>query len=103
MSDILDTYIKKIDSYNINDRLNTIIDKLKSKRDIFIRTFMLKIELFKNKLELRKSYSELGKFIFKQYNDESVVDFTYKDDFFILNQEIKRKKRYIKKIKKISR
>ena len=62
MSDILDTYIKKIDSYNINDRLNTIIGKLKSKRDIFIRTFMLKIELFKNKLELRKSYSELGKF-----------------------------------------
>ena len=103
MSDILDTYIKKIDSYNINDRLNTIIGKLKSKRDIFIRTFMLKIELFKNKLELRKSYSELGKFISKQYNDESVVDFTYKDDFFILNQEIKRKKRYIKKIKKISR
>ena len=103
MSDILDTYIKKIDSYNINDRLNTFIDKLKSKRDIFIRTFMLRIELFKNKLELRKSYSKLGKFISKQYNDESVVDFTYKDDFFILNQEIKRKQRYIKKIKKISR
>jgi len=103
MSDILDTYIKKIDSYNINDRLNAIIDKLKSKRDIFIRTFMLRIELFKNKLELRKSYSKLGKFISKQYNDESVVDFTYKDDFFILNQEIKRKQRYIKKIKKISR
>jgi len=103
MSDILDTYIKKIDSYNINDRLNAIIDKLKSKRDIFIRTFMLRIELFKNKLELRKSYSKLGKFISKQYNDESVVDFTYKDDFFILNQEIKKKQRYIKKIKKISR
>tara|TARA_B110000438_G_scaffold241515_1_gene240656 strand:+ start:224 stop:535 length:312 start_codon:yes stop_codon:yes gene_type:complete len=102
MSDILDTYIKKIDSYNINDRLSTIIDKLKSKRAIFIRTFMLKIELFKNKLELRKSYSELGKFISKQYNDEKVVDFTYKDDFFMLNQEIKRKQRYIKKIKKIS-
>mgnify|MGYP000611418924 CR=1 FL=1 len=103
MSDILDTYIKKIDSYNINDRLNAIIDKLKSKRDIFIRIFMLRIELFKNKLELRKSYSKLGKFISKQYNDESVVDFTYKDDFFILNQEIKKKQRYIKKIKKISR
>ena len=103
MADILDTYIKKIDSYNFNKRINIFFNKLKNKRDSFIKIFMLKVELFKNKLELKKSYGKLGKFISKQYNDESIVDFTYKDDFFVLNQEIKRKQRYIKKIKKISK
>ena len=103
MADIIDTYIKKIDQYDINKKINIFFIDLRKKRDWFIKKAMIEVELIKIKLELKKNYTKLGKFIFKNYNDEDVVDFTYKEDFFILNQEIKRKKRYMKKIKKISK
>ena len=103
MADIIDTYIKKIDDYHLNKKITNYFVVLRKKRDWFIKLFMIEIELFKIKIELKKSYIKLGKFISKNYNNEDVVDFTYKEDFFILNQEIKRKKRYIKKIKNISK
>tara|TARA_Y100000588_G_C13831916_1_gene744008 strand:- start:305 stop:616 length:312 start_codon:yes stop_codon:yes gene_type:complete len=103
MADIIDTYIKKIDQYNINKKINIFFIYLRNKRDWLIKKTMVEIELFKIKLELKKNYTKLGKFIFKNYNEEDVVDFTYKEDFFILNQDIKRKKRYLKKIKNISK
>ena len=103
MADIIDTYIKKIDQYNINKKINNFFINLRNKRDWLIKKTMVEIELFKIKLELKKNYTKLGKFIFKNYNEEDVVDFTYKEDFFILNQDIKRKKRYLKKIKNISK
>ena len=103
MADIIDTYIKKIDQYNINKKINNFFINLRNKRDWLIKKAMVEIELFKIKLELKKNYTKLGKFIFKNYNEQDVVDFTYKEDFFILNQDIKRKKRYLKKIKNISK
>ena len=103
MADIIDTYIKKIDQYNINKKINIFFIYLRNKRDWLIKKTMVEIELFKIKLELKKNYTKLGKFIFKNYNEQDVVDFTYKEDFFILNQDIKRKKRYLKKIKNISK
>ena len=102
MADIIDTYIKKFDSYKIDKKVNNYFLSIKKKRDWLIKLFMIKFELLKIKFELQKSYLKLGKFISKNYNDENIVDFSYKEDFFILNQEIKRKKRYISKIKKIS-
>ena len=103
MADIIDTYIKKIDGYDLNKKITNYFVILRKKRDWLIKLIMIEIELFKIKIELKKNYVKLGKFISKNYNDEDVVDFTYKEDFFILNQEIKRKKRYIKKIKNISK
>jgi len=103
MADIIDTYIKKIDEYNFNKKITNYFVILRKKRDWLIKLIMIEIELFKIKIELKKKYIKLGKFISKNYDDEDVVDFTYKEDFFILNQEIKRKKRYIKKIKNISK
>ena len=103
MADIIDTYIKKIDEYNFNKKITNYFVILRKKRDWLIKLIMIEIELLKIKIELKKNYIKLGKFISKNYDDEDVVDFTYKEDFFILNQEIKRKKRYIKKIKNISK
>ena len=42
---------------------------------------------------------KLGKFISKNYDKENVVDFSYKEEFFSLNQDISKKKRYIRKLK----
>ena len=103
MADIIDTYIKKIDGYKIDKKINKYLLLLKKRRDWAIKFFMIKIELLKIKFELQKIYVKLGKFISKNYNEENVIDFSYKEDFFILNEEIKRKKRYMKKIKKISK
>ena len=103
MADIIDTYIKKLDDYKIDKKVNNYLLLLKKRRDWIIKFFMIKIELLKIKFELQKIYIKLGKFISKNYDEENIIDFSYKEDFFILNQEIKRKKRYMSKIKKISK
>ena len=81
MADIIDTYIKKIDGFKIDKKVNYYLLLLKKKRDWIIKFFMIKIELLKIKFELHKVYVKLGKFISKNYNDENVIDFSYKQDF----------------------
>ena len=67
MADIIDTYIKKIDQYNINKKINNFFIYLRNIRDWLIKKAMVEIELFKIKLELKKNYTKLGKFIFKEH------------------------------------
>jgi len=99
MADILDTYIKKIDNKEIVDRFNNAIKN----KYVLIKKIILKLkiefEIFKIKLDLLYCYINLGKFISKYYNEEQVKDFSYKEEYFYLNNNINLKKRYIKKLK----
>ena len=79
--------------------MNNYYSNLVVKKDKLLKSFAIKFEVLRIKLELKKNYINLGKFIFKNYNEEKIVDFSYKNDFFSLNQEIKKNLRYIKKIK----
>ena len=99
MSDILDSYISKIDTGNISKKINHYISSIKLRRDRIIKISTLKFEILRTKLQLKIDYMKLGKFIAKNYDDENVVDFSYKEDFFSLNQDINIKKRYIRKLK----
>tara|TARA_Y100001970_G_scaffold134911_2_gene166053 strand:+ start:52049 stop:52357 length:309 start_codon:yes stop_codon:yes gene_type:complete len=99
MSDILDNYISKIDRGGISKKINYYILKLKHKKDGFIKSFTFKFEIIKIEFQLKIQYFKLGKFVHKNYDKENVVDFSYKDDFFLLNQDINKKRRYIKKLK----
>ena len=99
MPDILDTYISKIDNNSISKKINDYILKIKLQKDRIIRLSTLRFEISRTKLQLRFEYMKLGRFISKNYDKENVIDFSYKEDFFSLNQDISRKKRYIKKLK----
>ena len=99
MSDILDSYISKIDSGKFIKKINNYILKLRTKKDKILRIGNLKFEVLKIKLELKRNYFNLGKFISNSYDKEKVVDFSYKEDFFYLNHEISKKKRFIKRLK----
>tara|TARA_B100001750_G_C15321842_1_gene502671 strand:- start:139 stop:456 length:318 start_codon:yes stop_codon:yes gene_type:complete len=99
MSDILDTYIKKIHTFQIQEKINNYYHDLMVNKDRLLKSFAVKFEVIRIKLELKKNYINLGKFIFQNYNKEKIVDFSYKNDFFSLNHEIKKNLRYMKKIK----
>ena len=70
-----------------------------TQKNRLLKLFAIKFEILRIKLELKKNYINLGKFIFQNYNREKIVDFSYKDDFFSLNHKIKKNLRYMKKIK----
>ena len=98
MADILDSYIKKVERIQLTKKVQSYLQKVKEQKNKFLTISTIKLEMYKIKLELKKNYINLGKFIFDNYDKEKVIDFSYKDDFFSLNQEIKKKLRYIKKI-----
>ena len=99
MADILDSYIKKIERIQLPKRVQNYLKKLRKQKIRILKIVVTKLEIFKIKLELKKNYINLGKFISKHYNQERVTDFSYKDDFFLMNQEINKKERYIKRLK----
>ena len=99
MADILDSYIKKIERIQLPKRVQNYLKKLRKQKIRILKIVVIKLEIFKIKLELKKNYINLGKFISKHYNQERVTDFSYKDDFFLMNQEINKKERYIKRLK----
>ena len=99
MPDILDSYISKIDTSSIPKKINVYISKIKLQRDRIIKIATLRFEILRIKLQLKIGYMKLGQFISKNYDKENVVDFSYKEEFFLLNQDISKKKRYIRKLK----
>ena len=99
MADILDSYIKKIERIQFPKRVQNNLKKVREQKNRFLAISAIKLEIFKIKLELKKNYINLGKFISKHYNQDKVTDFSYKDDFFLMNQEINKKERYIKRLK----
>ena len=99
MSDILDSYISKIDTSSISKKINDYILKIKLQRDRIIKISTLQFEILRIKLQLKIGYMKLGQFISKNYDKENVIDFSYKEEFFLLNQDISKKKRYIRKLK----
>ena len=99
MSDILDSYISRIDTSNFSKKINYYINKIKSKKDRIVKLSTIRFQILKTRLELKFDYIKLGKFISKNYNQDNIIDFSYQEDFFLLNQNIGRKERYIEKLK----
>ena len=99
MPDILDSYISKIDVSSIPKKINDYILKIKLQRDRIIKLSTLQFEILRTNLQLKIKYMKLGRFISKNYDEENVIDFSYKEEFFLLNKNIIKKKRYIRKLK----
>lgn len=58
-----------------------------------------KLEIEKTKVDLLKLYYKLGKYVSKKNYNENISDFSYDDEFMIINKNIKKLKSYIQKIK----
>ena len=99
MPDILDSYISKIDTSSISKKINDYILKIKLQRNRIIKLSTLQFEILRTNLQLKIKYMKLGRFISTNYNEENVVDFSYKEEFFLLNQDISKKKKYIRRLK----
>ena len=100
MSDIIDSYISKVDFNNLPKKINHFYQRFDRKRKYFIKLIFVRFLILKTRLDLIIKYFELGKFISKNFIKENVIDFSYKDEFFYINQSILKKKKYIKKISK---
>ena len=98
MPDILDSYISKIDTNSFSKRINDYVSKIKLKKNRLMKMSILQFEILKAKLQLKIEYMKLGQFISKNYDQENVIDFSYKEDFFLINQNISKKKRYIRRL-----
>lgn len=100
MSDIIDSYISKVDFNNLPKKINHFYQKFDRKRKYFIKLIFVRFFILKARIDLIIKYFKLGKFISKSFIEENVIDFSYKDEFFYINQSISKKKKYIKKISK---
>jgi len=100
MSNLIDDYIKKINTTYISDKLNKTFKKIVIKAKQLTKKGRIQVEIEKCKLELRKKYKELGVFINNVYIDEKVKDFSYKERYFELNREIHRLRNYLDSLKK---
>jgi len=98
MADFLDHYIESVKNNNFSKKIFQYFNKKLIEQKKTFNKMIIQFEILKIKLELRKKYINLGKFISKNYNKENIVDFSYKDEFFNINHEISKCHRYIRKL-----
>ena len=99
MSDFLEHYLYKIKNKNFLKKISDSLKKIINKTEKITKDSRLKIEIEKNKFEKKKKFMELGKLVYNYFKNENIVDFSYKDDFFQINNDIGKVDLYIKNLK----
>ena len=99
MSDFLEHYLYKIKNKNFLKKISDSLKKIINKTEKITKDGRLKIEIEKNKFEKKKKFMELGKLVYNYFKNENIVDFSYKDDFFQINNDIGKVDLYIKNLK----
>ena len=100
MADFVETYIERIREKKILKKLILFFSNFLKRSEKYTSKGKIHLEIEKNKLERRKKYFELGKYVSKMHIKEKVVDFSYKEDFFLINKDIKKINDYLKKLSK---
>lgn len=100
MADFVETYIERIREKKILRKLILFFSNFLKRSEKYTSKGKIHIEIEKNKLERSKKYFELGKYVSKVHLKEKVIDFSYKEDFFLINKDIKKINDYLKKLSK---
>ena len=100
MADFVETYIERIRAKKILRKIILFFSNFLKRSEKYTSKGKIHIEIEKNKLERSKKYFELGKYVSKMYIKEKVIDFSYKEDFFLINKDIKKINNYLKKLSK---
>ena len=100
MADFVETYIERIKEKKFLKKIILFFSDFLKSSEKYTNKGKVHIEIEKSKLERSKEYFELGKFVSKMYNKEKVIDFSYKEDFFLINKDIEKINNYLKKLSK---
>ncbi|MBI65649.1 MAG: hypothetical protein CMG64_05105 [Candidatus Marinimicrobia bacterium] len=99
MSDFLEQYLYKIKNESYIKKINNFFKKIINKSEKITKDGRLRIEIEKSKLEKKKKFMKLGRFIYNSFNKDNIVDFSYQDDFFKINDDIEKIDLYIDNLK----
>ena len=99
MSDFLEQYLYKIKNENYIKKINNFFKKIINKSEKITKDGRLKIEIEKSKFEKKKKFMNLGRFIYNSFKKDNIVDFSYQDDFFKINDDIEKIDLYIDNLK----
>tara|TARA_B110000014_G_C19819721_1_gene425277 strand:- start:149 stop:466 length:318 start_codon:yes stop_codon:yes gene_type:complete len=100
MTDFVETYIDRIKRKNILKKIILFFKNTLVSSEKYTNKGRIHIEIEKNKLERKAKYLILGKFVSRMFKKENVIDFSYKEKFFELNDEIKKIDHYLDKLYK---
>jgi hypothetical protein len=76
-----------------------ILKKFSFQGKLIARNFFNKLEIKKYNLELLKKHYRLGLYISKKYKSNKVQDFSYDEEYKLMNKEIDLLVNYISKLK----
>ena len=94
LNKILDHLSHLSSNHNIAD----YVEKFKKNSKKVSDRGLNEIEISKCKVELTKKYYEIGKYISEKYYNKNVLDFSYDEEYILLNEKIVKLKQYIEKI-----
>ena len=98
MTDFVETYINRIRKKNILKKIILFFKNILNSSEKYTNKGRIHIEIEKNKLERKGKYLKLGKFVSRMFKEENVIDFSYKEKFFELNEDIKKIDYYLEKL-----
>ena len=73
MADFVETYIERIRKKNILKKIVSFFQNMLNSSEKYTQKGKIHIEIEKTKLERKKKYIKLGKFISDSYKDEKVI------------------------------
>ena len=97
MSDTLDIIVKKMSTFRrvLSEKSNRFFKKVVYKSEEYSNKGMKQIEIEKLKWKLKKAYSELGQYIYKNNIKNNVVDYSEDESFILLIGKINNIRNFI--------
>ena len=97
MSDTLDIIVKKMSTFRkiLLEKSNRFFKKAIYKSEEYTNRGIKQIEIEKLKWKLKKAYSELGQYIYKNNVKNNVVDYSDDESFVLLINKINNIRNFI--------
>ena len=97
MSDALDIIVKKMNNFGktLSKKSNIYFKKAVHKSEEYTNKGMKQIEIEKLKWKLKRAYSELGQYIYKNNIKNNVVDYSDDEKFILLINRINKIRNFI--------
>ena len=97
MSDSLEIIVKKISTFRkiLSDKSNRLFKRAIYKSEEYTNRGIKQIEIEKLKWKLKKAYSELGQYIYKNNVKNNIIDYSDNETFILLIGKINNIRNFI--------
>ena len=101
MNSVIDQYILVIQNSvkRFKRKIYIFFRLFKNNKNEISSTLYDKFEIEKSKLELKKQYLKLGRYVHKKKQNNNTYDFTYDDDYKEINAEIEKNINFINSLR----